>query len=261
MITNHCHNDAGFYSGLCLFTFLRSLFVHVTLRCYLFVSPSGPMSVFYRIGFLIMNTFSFYLTWGYPPLFDWSIVDVHLPHSWGSVPSDTGFLVDTVFTWDFDCVSPLSSGCQSFWWEACWWLYWGPSWAMLQWSLDAVSILPSSLAFGSLIIMCLVWVSRVHLMWSSLHFLDIYIHIFTLTLSVFTFGKFQPLFLHSSGPLSLSSGDVRAVRVYVRLMVPWVLQTDYFSSVLSFCSSVSIIFIVLFQVLCFVSACSNLPFQ
>lgn len=86
---------------------------------------------------------------------------------------------------------------------------------MLQWSLGAVSILPSSLAFVSLIIVCLVWVSWVQLMWSSLHFLDIYIHIFTLTLSVFAFGKFQPLFLHSSGPLSLSSGDVRAVRVCV----------------------------------------------
>ena len=73
--------------------------------------------------------------------------------------------------------------------------------------------------------MYLVWVSRFHLMCSSLHFLDIYIHIFTLTWSVFTFGKFQPLFLHSSGPLSLSSGDVRVVRVCARLMVPWVLQT------------------------------------
>ena len=36
-------------------------------------------------------------------------------------------------------------------------------------------------------------------------------------------------------------------------------DSDYFSSVFSFCSSVSIIFIVLFQVLCFFSACSNLP--
>ena len=75
------------------------------------------------------------------------------------------------------------------------------------------------------ILLCLDMDFWVSFTWNSLNFLDIYIHIFTLTWSVFTFGKFQPLFLHSSGPLSLSSGDVHVVRVCARLMVPWVLQT------------------------------------
>lgn len=259
MITHHCYNDAGFYSGLCLFTFLRSLFVHVTLRCCLFVSPSGPMSIFYRIGFLIMNTFSFYLTWGYPPLFDWSIVDVHLPHSWESVPSDTGFLVDTVFTWDFDCVSPLSLAARvsgekpagDFIEDPCGWCCSG-LWALSvfclrRWPLKVwlSCVWCGSPGFNLCGVLCTSWI-----------FIFTYLRLHCLFSHLESFSRY---FFTLLGPFLCLLGRCvlwGCVCARARLMVPWVLQTDYFSSVLSFCSSVSIIFIVLFQVLCFFSGIS-----
>lgn len=244
---------ASSYSVFVYSPSLRSLFVHVTLRCCLFHFTLRAHEHFLQDRFFDHEHLQlFYLTWDI--LHSWlKYIDVHLPHSWGSVPSDTGFPGwHRFYLRLWLCLS-----------APCLWL---PEFLvrsllviLLRTLVGDAAVVSGRCQYSAFAGLCkfdyrVFGVGLlVQLMWSSCT--SFWIFIFTylrLHCLVFTFGKFQPLFLHSSGPLSLSSGT-RAVRVCVRARW-WSHGSFRLITFLQSClsaPSVSIIFIVLFQVLVF----------